>query len=46
MKLDSQFAVHHDDVKHRDTLLMLLKEHYQYGEGVVVGPFYKKLMLL
>ena len=24
----------------------LLKEHYQYGEGVVVGPFYKKLMLL
>ena len=26
MKLDSQFAVHHDDVKHRDTLLMLLKE--------------------
>ena len=24
----------------------LLKEHYQYGEGVVVGPLYKKLMLL
>jgi hypothetical protein len=24
----------------------LLKEHYQYGEGVVVGPFYKKLMNL
>ena len=24
----------------------LLQEHYQYGEGVVVGPFYKKLMLL
>ena len=24
----------------------LLKEHYQYGEGVVVGPFYKKLMAL
>ena len=24
----------------------LLKEHYQYGEGVVVGPFYKKLMQL
>jgi len=24
----------------------LLKEHYQYGEGVVVGPFYKKLMSL
>jgi len=24
----------------------LLKEYYQYGEGVVVGPFYKKLMLL
>ena len=24
----------------------LLQEHYQYGEGVVVAPFYKKLMLL
>jgi len=24
----------------------LLQEHYQYGEGVVVGPFYKKLMNL
>ena len=24
----------------------LLKEHAHYGEGVVVGPFYKKLMLL
>jgi len=24
----------------------LLKEHYQYGESVVVGPFYKKLMAL
>ena len=24
----------------------LLKEHYQYGEGVVVGPFYKKLLAL
>ncbi len=24
----------------------LLKEHYQYGEGVVVCPFYKKLMSL
>ena len=24
----------------------LLKEHYQYGEGVVVGPLYKKLMTL
>ena len=24
----------------------LLKEHYQYGEGVVVGPLYKKLMSL
>ena len=24
----------------------LLKEHYQYGEGVVVGPLYKKLMNL
>ena len=24
----------------------LLQEHYQYGEGVVVAPFYKKLMNL
>ena len=24
----------------------LLQEHYQYGEGVVVAPFYKKLMSL
>ena len=24
----------------------LLKEHYQYGEGVVVGPLYKKLINL
>ena len=33
MKLDSQFAVHHDDVKHRDTLLMLLKERaYRKGQ--------------
>ena len=24
----------------------LMKEHYQYGEGVVVGPFYKKLLAL
>ena len=24
----------------------LLTEHYQYGEGVVVGPFYKKLIAL
>ena len=24
----------------------LLEEHYQYGEGVVVGPFYKKLLAL
>ena len=24
----------------------LLKEHYQYGEGVVVGPLYKKLITL
>ena len=24
----------------------LLKEHYQYGEGVVVKPFYQKLMSL
>jgi len=24
----------------------LLKEQYQYGEGLVVGPFYKKLMNL
>ena len=24
----------------------LLKEHYQYGEGVVVGPLYKKLVSL
>ena len=24
----------------------LLKEHYQYGEGVVVGPLYKKLISL
>ena len=24
----------------------LLKEQYQYGEGLVVGPFYKKLMQL
>ncbi len=33
MKLDSQFAVHQDDVKHRDTLLMLLKERaYKRGD--------------
>ena len=33
MKLESQFAVHHDDVKHRDTLLMLLKERaYRKGQ--------------
>ena len=33
MKLDSQFAVPHEDVKHKDTLLMLLKERaYKRGE--------------
>jgi orotate phosphoribosyltransferase len=33
MKLESQFAVHHDDVKHRETLLMLLKERaYRKGQ--------------
>ena len=33
MKLDSQFAVPHEDVKHKDTLLMLLKERaYKRGK--------------
>ena len=33
MKLDSQFAVPHEDMKHRDTLLMLLKERaYRKGQ--------------
>jgi len=33
MKLDSQFAVPHEDVKHKDTLLKLLKEKaYRRGE--------------
>lgn len=33
MKLDSQFAVPHEDVKHKDTLLNLLKEKaYKRGE--------------
>ena len=33
MKLESQFVVPHEDVKHRDTLLMLLKERaYRKGQ--------------
>ena len=33
MKLDSQFAVPHEDVKHKDTLLRLLKERaYKHGQ--------------
>ena len=33
MKLDSQFAVPHEDVKHKDTMLNLLKEKaYKRGE--------------
>ena len=33
MKLESQFVVPHEDVKHRDTLLMLLKDRaYRKGQ--------------
>ena len=41
-----QNAIPHEDIMHRNTLKALLKEHYQYGEGVVVGPLYNKLMNL